>query len=75
MWFVYPWIQLTLEQEPAKIASEYFTSDEMVQFRKPKKRKKVRRLKADDLLGMTAEKDDFEMRYLRSQNMHSIVYS
>jgi U4/U6.U5 tri-snRNP-associated protein 1 len=53
---------LTLEQTPAKVASEYFTADEMVQFRKPKRKKKVRRLKADDLLGMTAEKDDSEQR-------------
>jgi U4/U6.U5 tri-snRNP-associated protein 1 len=48
---------LTLEQAPAKIASEYFTKDEMVQFRKPKRKKKVRKLKADDLLGISPDSD------------------
>ena len=58
--------QLTLEQTPARIASEYFTKDEMVQFRKPKRKKKVRRLKADDLLGLTPESDVSEQRLVRS---------
>lgn len=48
-------LQLTLQQEPAQIASEYYTKHEMAQFRKPKKKKKIRRLKADDLLGFSAE--------------------
>ena len=53
-------MQVTLQQRPVQIASEYFTKDEIVQFRKPKRKKKVRRLKADDLLGLSAEKDEFE---------------
>ena len=37
-----------------KIASDYFTEEEVVKFKKPKKKKKVKRkmLKADDLLGL-----------------------
>ena len=54
--------QLTLEQAPAKIASEYFTKDEMVQFKRPKRKKKVRRLKADDLLGLTPNSDVIDQR-------------
>ena len=57
-------MQLTLKQGPVQIASEYFTQDEMVQFRKLKRKKKVRRLKADDLLGFSAEKDDSEIRFV-----------
>lgn len=48
-------LQLTLEQAPAQIASEYYTKHEMAQFRKPKKKKKIRRLKADDLLSFSVE--------------------
>ena len=55
-------LQLTLEQTPAKVASEYFTKDEMVQFRKPRRKKKVRRLKADDLLGLTPDTDALDQR-------------
>ncbi len=44
---------LTLESTPSTVASEYYTAEEMVQFRKPRKKKKIRkRLKADDLLAM-----------------------
>ena len=42
---------------PSKVASEYFTSEEMVQFKKPKKKRKLRKkekLKADDLLPLEA---------------------
>ena len=46
---------LTLEQEPAQIASEYYSTAEMAKFRKPKKKRKVRRLKADDLLNFSVE--------------------
>ncbi|CAI8042695.1 U4/U6.U5 tri-snRNP-associated protein 1 [Geodia barretti] len=53
---------LTLEKAPAKIASEYFTKDEMVQFRKPKRKKKVRKLKADDLLGISPDSDMLDER-------------
>lgn len=45
--------KVTLETGPTHLASEYFTSEEMVSFKKPKKRKKVRKkekVKADDLL-------------------------
>lgn len=52
-------LQLTLKQGPVQISNEYYTRDEMVQFKKPKKKKKVRRLKADDLLGMPVEMDNF----------------
>ena len=40
---------LTLQMDPAQVASEYYTKDEMVQFRKPKKKRKVRRMKANEL--------------------------
>lgn len=45
----------TLESRPLRIASEYYTAEEMVSFKKPKRRvKKIRSskeiLKADDLL-------------------------
>lgn len=57
-------MQLTLQQAPARVASEYYTKDEMVQFRRPKKKKKVRRLKADDLLGLSTEKEDHDQRLI-----------
>ncbi|XP_064397801.1 U4/U6.U5 tri-snRNP-associated protein 1-like [Halichondria panicea] len=43
--------QVSLETGPSHIASEYYTSEEMVKFKKPKKKRKVRKkLKADDIL-------------------------
>ena len=38
---------------PSKLASEYYTAEEMVHFKKPRKKKKVRKkekFKVDDLL-------------------------
>ena len=38
---------------PAQLASEYYSTEEMVAFKKPKKKKKLRKkekVKADDLL-------------------------
>ena len=55
-------MQVTLEQRPVQVASEYFTKEEILQFRKPKKKKKIRRLKADDLLGLSEEKEEFDIR-------------
>ena len=42
----------TLEMPQQKVASDYYTEEEVVKFKKPKKKKKVKRkmLKADDLL-------------------------
>ena len=48
-------LQLTLQQAPAQIASEYYSKAEMGKFRKPKKKRKVRRLRADDLLNLSVE--------------------
>ena len=52
---------------PSQIAREYFTSEEMVQFKKPKKKRKVRKkLKADDLLPLGEEEStkDHGRRYV-----------
>ena len=65
---LYPYHQVTLELAPAQVASEYYTAEEMVQFKRPKKKRKIRKkekLKADDLMpldsqesaGGTASKD------------------
>ncbi|EDO37415.1 predicted protein [Nematostella vectensis] len=48
---------VSLEMEKPRIASEYYTQEEMVQFKKPKKKRKVRKreaLKADDLEAITS---------------------
>ena len=44
----------SLETPQLKVASDYYTEEEVVKFKKPKKKKKVKRkmLKADDLLAM-----------------------
>jgi len=44
----------SLETAQMKVASDYYTEEEVVKFKKPKKKKKVKRkmLKADDLLGL-----------------------
>nr|XP_042895222.1 U4/U6.U5 tri-snRNP-associated protein 1 isoform X2 [Parasteatoda tepidariorum] len=63
--------EMSLEMPDMKIANEYYTPEDMVQFRKPKKKKKIRRniLKADDLLGNTMEEAerDFGSRRNRRQ--------
>lgn len=44
---------MSLELAPAQVASEYYTAEEMVQFKRPKKKRKIRKkekVKADDLL-------------------------
>ncbi|KFM77609.1 hypothetical protein X975_00028, partial [Stegodyphus mimosarum] len=46
--------EVSLEMPEMKKANEYYTTEELVQFKKPKKKKKLRKpsiLKADDLLG------------------------
>ncbi len=50
--------QVSLETGPSQVASEYYTSEEMVQFRKTKKKRKLRKkekVKADDLLPLGNE--------------------
>ena len=49
---VLPILQITLEVAPSRLASEYYTREEMVQFKKSGKKKRVRKKKfrADDLL-------------------------
>ena len=44
----------SLEMPQQRVASDYYTEEEVVKFKKPKKKKKVKRkmLKADDLLGL-----------------------
>jgi U4/U6.U5 tri-snRNP-associated protein 1 len=62
---------VSLETAPATIAREYYTEEEMVKFKKPKKRKKVKKstLKADDLVpldgGVGEETRDHGSRGLR----------
>jgi len=48
---------VSLEMPALKLATDYYTDKEMMEFKKPKKKKKVRKkmLKADDLLAMTQE--------------------
>jgi len=48
---------VSLEMPAPKIATDFYTDTEMLAFKKPKKKKKVRKkmLKADDLLAMTQE--------------------
>ena len=48
---------VSLEMPALKIATDFYTDTEMLAFKKPKKKKKVRKkmLKADDLLAMTQE--------------------
>lgn len=43
---------------PVQIASEYYTSEEMVQFKKVKKKRKKVRVKAADILPLGTEDDD-----------------
>ena len=66
---------------PAQVATEYFTSEEMVQFKKVKKRKlrKKGRVKADDLVplgnedtskdhgsrGQGSKRSEFRVRWVR----------
>lgn len=48
-------VQISLELAPAQVASEYYTAEEMVQFKRPKKKRKIRKkekVKADDLLSL-----------------------
>ena len=59
--------QVTLATGPSQIASEYYSTEEMVAFKKPKKRKKLRKkekVKADDLMPLDAgdEKRDHGSR-------------
>ena len=50
----------TLEMPQLRQASDYFTEEEVVKFKKPKKKKKVKRkmLKADDLLGLEQQPEE-----------------
>ncbi|KAG8180023.1 hypothetical protein JTE90_026627 [Oedothorax gibbosus] len=57
--------EMSLEMPELKIANEYYTAEDMVQFKKPKKRRKVKKasmLKADDLLPEGQEEMDFGSR-------------
>ena len=59
--------QISLQVAPSQVATEYYTAEEMVQFRKPRKKRKVRkRLKADDLLPLADEQTskDHGSRYI-----------
>ena len=50
--------QVSLELAPAQVASEYYTAEEMVQFKRPKKKRKIRKkekVKADDLLSLESQ--------------------
>lgn len=48
---------IKLEMPKAVIASEYYTSEEMVQFKKRKRRKKKEKFKVDDLLPLGNEEE------------------
>lgn len=52
----------TLHTPQLKVASDYYTEEEVVKFKKPKKKKKVKRkmLKADDLLGLENDTEKSE---------------
>ena len=60
----------SLEMPQHKIASDYYTEEEVVKFKKPKKKKKVKRkmLKADDLLALAdvnTEQSHIKQEYSR----------
>lgn len=62
---------VSLEMTNMKLASEYYTPEEMVQFKKPKKKvRKVRRrvLKADDLLPDLPEVEEIDGRDFGRRN-------
>ncbi|KAK0412728.1 hypothetical protein QR680_006372 [Steinernema hermaphroditum] len=66
----------TLDQEKFKVASEFYTEEEMISFRKPKKkkdgkklRKKGKVLKADDLMPEAADDDDRGSRESRQKRL------
>ena len=54
----------SLEMPQLKQASDYYTEEEVVKFKKPKKKKKVKRkmLKADDLLGLEQPETDTKIK-------------
>ncbi|GFY78126.1 hypothetical protein TNIN_62101 [Trichonephila inaurata madagascariensis] len=56
--------KVTLDMPEMKIANEYYTAEDMVQFKKPKKRRKLKKpiLKADDLLPDSEGSNDFGSR-------------
>jgi len=57
--------QMTLEVTAPRLATDYFTQEEMVQFKKPKKKRKVRKremLKADDLLPLEDQQSHYGSR-------------
>lgn len=53
---------VTLDLPQLNIASEYYTSEEMVQFRKRKKVKKKEKFKIDDLVALNDESKDHGSR-------------
>ena len=56
---------VSLELAPALAATEYYTTEEMVQFKRPKKRRKIRKkeqLKADDIIPLPEELTDTSLR-------------
>ncbi|TKR89556.1 hypothetical protein L596_013639 [Steinernema carpocapsae] len=67
----------SLEQEKFTVASEFYTEEEMIAFRKPKKKdgKKFRKrggdkvLRADDLVPQAADEDDLGSRESRQKRL------
>ena len=62
-----------------KVASDYYTEEEVVKFKKPKKKKKVKRkmLKADDLLALNdvnTEQSRIKQEYSRGMQYCNNVY-
>ena len=69
----------SLEMPQQKVASDYYTEEEVVKFKKPKKKKKVKRkmLKADDLLALNdvnTEQSRIKQEYSRGMQYCNNVY-
>ncbi|XP_054714322.1 U4/U6.U5 tri-snRNP-associated protein 1-like [Uloborus diversus] len=69
--------EMTLEMPQMKLANEYLTAEDMVQFKKPKKKRKIRKLKADDLLpeNLDEERDMGSRRKKRPYSEEDNVFS
>jgi len=65
---------VSLEMPAPRLATDYYTDKEMLAFKKPKKKKKVRKklLKADDLLAMTQESSLLPMGFGEKQKKRAI---
>lgn len=66
---------ITLDIPELSLASEYYTSEEMVQFRKRKKRKKKEKFKVEDLVSLDSQESgrDHGSRHRENEPMDESV--